>query len=263
MVESIRSALFVPATRPERFAKASAAGADAVILDLEDAVAAADKDAARANLTADSPLPVIVRINAIGTAWHDADLAAIAGAGFAAAMLPKSEDPAALARVVTALDSTPVIALLETARGLAKARDLAATCGVVRLAFGSVDYCADLGCAHDRDVLLPARSELVLASRLAGIAAPMDGVTVRLDDPSETGADAVHARALGMTGKLCIHPAQISPVHAAFAPSTNEVDWARRVLAAGDGAVQVDGQMVDRPVRLRARAILSASGIAE
>lgn len=245
--------LFVPATRPDRFAKAAASGADAVILDLEDAVAAADKDTARAALTADLGLPVLLRINAAGTEWHKADLAAAARLPLAAVILPKAEEAATVAAVAEATGH-PVIALIETARGLAAARSIA---GAARqLAFGSVDFCADLGCAHDRAMLLPARFELVLASRLAGIAPPIDGVTLRIEGP-EPGSDAAHARALGMGGKLCIHPAQVAPVLAAFATTAAEIDWATRVLASGDGAVAVDGEMVDEPVRARARAILS------
>lgn len=259
MVNSIATPLFVPASKPERFVKAAASGADAVILDLEDAVAAADKDSARAALDAAfTDLPVIVRINAIGTPWHAADLAAVSGKGFAAVILPKSETAETVAQVVAALPGLPVIALIESALGLANARAIAAVDGVARLAFGSVDFCADLGCAHLRDILLPARSELVLASRLGGIAAPIDGVTVQLDDPAVTRDDAGHARDLGMTGKLCIHPKQIAEVKRAFAPSEVEISWAKRVLASGDGAVSVDGAMVDEPVRIRARAILAA-----
>lgn len=254
---SIRAPLFVPANRPERFAKAAAAGTDAVILDLEDAVAADAKDAARAALAADfTDLPVLVRINAAGTPWHDADVAAVAGVPVAGVILPKAET-ASGCTAVARTTGNPVIALIESARGLAEARAIAAAEGVERLAFGSIDYCADLGCAHLRDVLLPVRSELVLAARLAGIAAPIDGVTVQLDDPQVSFDDAAHARALGMTGKLCIHPKQLDAVKRAFAPSEAERDWARRVLASGDGAVSVDGAMVDEPVRIRARAILA------
>lgn len=257
MVTAIRAPLFVPADRPERFARAAACGADAVILDLEDAVAASAKDVARAALTAGfTALPVIVRINASGTPWHAADVAAVAGLPVAAAILPKAEDAGTVAGVARAL-GRPVIALIESARGLANARAIASAEGVHRLAFGSIDFCADLACAHLREVLLPARSELVLASRLAGIAAPIDGVTVQLDDPAASHEDAVHARALGMTGKLCIHPKQVAAVKRAFAPTAQEIDWARRVLASGDGAVSIDGAMVDEPVRIRARAILS------
>lgn len=260
MVGTIRAPLFVPANRPERFGKAAASGTDAVILDLEDAVAVDAKDAARAALTKDfTALPVIVRINAQGTPWHDADMAAVAALHPAAVILPKAED-AGLAASAAAILGVPVIALVESARGLAQARAIATAPGVVRLAFGSVDFCADLGCAHLREVLLPARAELVLASRLAGIAAPIDGVTVQLDDPGASHDDAAQARALGMTGKLCIHPRQVAEVRRTFAPTDAERDWARRVIASGEGAVSVDGAMVDEPVRIRARAILSDAG---
>lgn len=256
----IRAPLFVPANRPERFAKAAASGADAVILDLEDAVAVDAKDIARDALQVGfTDLPVLVRINAAGTAWHEADLGAVAALGCAAVILPKAEDPATCTRVAQ-LTGRPVIALIESALGLANARAIAQAEGVMRLAFGSVDFCADLGCEHLRDVLLPARSELVLASRLAGIAAPIDGVTVQLDDMSVSSSDTTHARALGFTGKLCIHPRQIAAVLGAFAPTEQQIEWARKVLASGDGAVSVDGAMVDEPVRIRARAILGQTG---
>jgi citrate lyase subunit beta / citryl-CoA lyase len=259
MVEAVRAPLFVPATRPERFARAANSGADAVILDLEDAVAHDQKDKARAALaTGFTDLPVIVRINAIDTIWHAEDVAAMRSLAPAAVMLPKSEDAAEIAGLSEMLEGLPLIALIETARGLANVRAIAAVSDVQRLAFGSVDFCADLGCAHQRDILLPARSELVLASRLAGIAAPIDGVTVQLDDPSLVRDDTLHARAIGMTGKLCIHPVQIAEVLGGCTPSETEVEWARRVLASGDGAASVAGQMVDEPVRIRARAILAA-----
>lgn len=257
MVAYIRVPLFVPADKPERFTKAAASGADAVILDLEDAVAIDAKDAARAALDASfTGLPVIVRINAYGTPWHDADIAAVARLPVSRVILPKAED-AALCSSVASVTGKPVIALIESARGLVNARGIAAANGVTRLAFGSIDFCADLGCAHLREVLLPVRSELVLASRLAGIAAPIDGVTVQLDDLSAIHDDATHARSMGMTGKLCIHPKQVEAVRRAFSPTEGEIDWAQRILASGDGAVSVDGAMVDEPVRIRARAILA------
>lgn len=259
MVSTIRAPLFVPANRPERFAKAAGSEADAVILDLEDAVAPEAKDAARAALSVSfTDKPVLVRINAWGTPWHAQDVAAVKALAPAAVVLPKSEDPSVLADL--AGQGLPVVALIESARGLAQARAIAAVAGVVRLAFGSIDFCADLGCEHLREVLLPVRSELVLASRLAGIAAPIDGVTVQLDDPAVTRDDTRHTRALGMTGKLCIHPKQIAEVLATFSPTEAEIAWATRVLASGDGAVSVDGAMVDEPVRIRARAILAQVG---
>lgn len=251
-----RAPLFVPADRPERFAKAAASGADAVILDLEDAVAAEAKTEARAQLSADfTDLPVIVRINAAASPYHVEDLAAVAALPVAGVMLAKAETAEGAAAVAAACGK-PVIALIESALGLANARDIARADGVARLAFGSIDFCADLGAEHLREVLLPARFELVLASRLSGIAAPIDGVTTRLDDPAVTFEDTAHARSLGMSGKLCIHPKQIAEVKRAFAPSAAEIDWAQRVLASGDGAAKVDGEMVDEPVRIRARQIL-------
>ncbi|WP_269581147.1 HpcH/HpaI aldolase/citrate lyase family protein [Roseibium sp. Sym1] len=265
MVTSVQAPLFVPANRPERFAKAALSDADAVILDLEDAVPAAEKDSARANLAADfTDKPVLVRINAAGTTSFQADVDALKALDVAAVILPKAEETTNVTALWTALDGrVPVIALIETAAGLANARALASLEGVVRLAFGSIDYCADLGCAHKREVLLPVRSELVLASKLAGIAAPIDGVTADLADPEAAYTDAAHAKDLGMTGKLCIHPKQIDEVRRAFAPTKAECDWAGRVLASGDGAATVDGAMVDEPVRIRARAILAAASRGE
>lgn len=253
-------ALFVPANRPERFEKAARAGADAVIFDLEDAVAADAKDAARAALSSGfTSAPVVVRVNGLGTPWHVADMAALADGGFAAVMVPKAEATTAFAALCETAP-IPVIALVETARGLADARQLARTTNVARLAFGSIDYCADLGCAHTRDALLAARSELVLASRLAGLAPPVDGVTTAIDDVHAIPGDARYARDLGFGGKLAIHPRQIAAIRDGFAPDDAEVAWAHKVLASGDGAAAVDGAMVDEPVRIRARAILGRLG---
>jgi citrate lyase subunit beta/citryl-CoA lyase len=249
------AALFVPADRPERFAKAAASGADAIIIDLEDAVAPAAKSAARDALRTPGALPdaaiIFIRVNAIGTGWHEADMAALAGLRIAGVMLPKAESAQGIATI-----SLPIIALIETARGLAAARAIAAA-GVAQLAFGSVDYAADLGLAHERDPLLCARAELVLASRLAGLPPPLDGVTLSIDDDAGIEDDARHAAKLGFGAKLCIHPRQIVAVHAGFAPSEADIAWAQRILATGEGgAVAVDGAMVDAPVRRRAEQIL-------
>jgi len=260
LVDTLRTFLFVPANRPERYAKAEAAGADAAILDLEDAVPADAKNDAREALRTDfSDRPVLLRVNADRTPWHHADIEYARSLPFAGIILPKAEDATSVARFAGEVQK-PVIALIESARGLSNARQIAKTEGVVRLAFGSVDFCADLGSAHERDILLPARFELVLASRLAGIAAPIDGVTLEVNSAEAASSDAAHARALGMGGKLCIHPAQVEPVMSAFRPSEKEIAWAKTVLASGDGAVSVDGVMVDEPVRIRARAILEQNG---
>lgn len=252
--------LFVPADRPERFAKAAGSGADAVILDLEDAVGADAKELARSALWQPGILPtgidVFVRINASNTIWHEGDINALAGLQIAGIMLAKAES----ANQIEALHrraKRPVIALIESARGFAACRDIACAIGVMRLAFGSIDYAADLGMAHVRDALLAARLEIVLASRLAGLPAPIDGVTTAIDDDGLIADDASYASALGFGGKLCIHPKQIAAVLRGFAPSDAEVAWARRIIEAPEGgAVSVDGTMVDAPVRLRARQIL-------
>lgn len=249
--------LFVPADRPERYSKAASSGTDAVIIDLEDAVAVSRKDFGRSSLqTQFTDLPVLIRVNAYGTPWHEDDLKVVAALQVAGFILPKAESCETVIAACQAVGA-PVIPLIETAAGLANARSLAATDGVVRLAFGSIDFCADLACAHLRDVLSPARFELVLASRLANIAAPLDGVTAQLDDLEMTFRDAAHARALGMMGKLCIHPTQIAEVKRAFSPSREEINWAEQIVASGDGAVTINGAMVDEPVRARARLILS------
>lgn len=259
-LEAIRAPLFVPGDRPERFSKAAASGADAVILDLEDAVPADSKDEARVRLRTDfTSLPVIIRINPFGTPWHDADVAAAVALQPAALMVPKAREGSHLAGLA-ARTGLPLLALIETAGGIAEARRIAAMPSVCRLAFGSLDYANDLGCAHERAALLHARSELVLASRLGGLAAPIDGVTAQIGDPEAAREDARHARAVGLGGKLCIHPRQVAVVQEAFAPTQAEIDWAQRVITAGNGATAVDGEMVDPPVRARALAILARAG---
>jgi citrate lyase subunit beta / citryl-CoA lyase len=254
-IASIVAPLFVPANRSERFAKAAASGADAVILDLEDAVPADAKHIARAALSSFAlDCPLIVRINGVGTPWHEEDCAAIGALSLAAIMLPKTERVEDLARLRSI---APVIALVETARGVAESRGIAQSGMAARLAFGSVDYAADLGCDHDYDLLYAARAELVLASRLGNLPPPIDGVTTDLASTVTADRDARAARALGFGGKLLIHPSQVDIVLDAFRPSVAEIDWARRIIDSGDGAVRLDGAMVDEPVRIRARAVLA------
>ncbi len=253
--------LFVPADRPDRWAKAFAAGADAVILDLEDGVAASAKPGARRALREGrdaidaAPCPILVRVNARSSDDYSLDLDAVRDLGLAGVMLAKAET-AADVEATSAATGAPVVALIETARGLAAARLIAAACA--RIAFGSIDFAADLGTAHTPAALAPARSELVLASRLADRPAPIDGVTTSIKDPDLVRADAAHACELGFSGKLLIHPAQIAPAMDGFRPSEDDVAWAERILSARGalGAAAVDGAMVDAPVFLRAEQIL-------
>ena len=250
--------LFVPADRPERLAKALGAGADAVVIDLEDAVAGDRKRIGRdalisaAAMIASAPVPAIVRINATDAETHEADCRAVAELRLAAVMLPKVESPEAVTRAQR-MTGHQIWALVESARGLAVARSVAPC--AARLAFGSIDFAADLGSAHSREALLAARSEIVLASRLAGLASPIDGVTTAILDHDQTRADAAYAAALGFAGKLLIHPSQIAPAREGFRPSDEEIAWAERVLAAQGGAVAIGGTMVDAPVRRRAQQI--------
>lgn len=256
-IDAVVAPLFVPANRLDRLDKAAASGADALIVDLEDAVAETQKEAARQALAAIAlpALPVILRVNAAGTRWHADDLAMAAGKGFAAIMLPKAEDPAEIADVRRATGSG-IVALVETARGVDVLDRIAGAPGVRRLAFGSVDFAADLGCAHEPESLLFARSRIVLASRLAGIAAPLDGVTLAVADEAAAEADARRAMTLGFSGKLCIHPRQVGPVLRGFSPSPAELSWADKVLSAStEGAVALEGTMIDAPVRRRAEQI--------
>ena len=264
-ISAIALPLFLPADRIERYGKAFEAGADAVILDLEDGVAPDRKDQARAALVgqraaiATAACPVMVRINAGGSAAQPGDIAAIASLPLAAILLPKAETAADVAALAKATGRA-VLALIESAKGITAAREIART--GARLVFGSIDYAADIGCAHTRQALLTARSELVLACRLAGIAPPLDGVTTSTKDTALVRDDAAHAAELGFAGKLLIHPAQLEPARAGFRPPTDEIAWARRVLEAGrgQGATSVDGAMVDAPVLVRAERILARHG---
>ncbi|MFF7397541.1 HpcH/HpaI aldolase/citrate lyase family protein [Achromobacter sp. NPDC008082] len=302
-----RSLLFVPGDRPDRYARAVASGAHAVILDLEDAVAPAAKAQARAEVVAwlAQGGQGIVRINAADTEWYHEDVQALQGleggeglpgsegqglhgrpgqqgpgrqvpgqqgqaqqgqaqqgAPGAGVMLPKA-DAATVAQTVQALPGRPIITLLETVRGYMDLHKMARLPGVARIAFGSVDFAVDSGIADEGDAMTAIRTEIVLACRHAGLAAPIDGVSLEFNDPEQMQADARRARQLGFGGKLCIHPRQVAAVNAAFQPTPSEQDWARRVLAAFDAshgaATALDGKMIDKPVVERARRIAAES----
>jgi len=258
--------LFVPADRPERYSGAIASGADAVIIDLEDAVTPDRKQEARASLCMElnaatvTAIPILVRINGIGTPWHSDDLAAVsdlfATGRIAGIVLPKAEAAADIETIRAGLDrDAEIIALVETAAGLASADEIARAAD--RIAFGSIDFAADLCCEHSREALLLARSRLVIAARVAGKPAPVDGVTRSTRDEAEIEQDARYGASLGLKAKLLIHPAQIAPARRGLAPTEAELAWSQRILAGiGDGsAVMIDGQMVDAPVIARARQI--------
>lgn len=249
--------LFVPGDRPDRFERALASGADAVLCDLEDAVAADAKDAARALVAeaAAAGARVAVRVNAVGTTWHRADVAMAVEHGLPV-VLPKADRAAVVALGEVAVE---VLALVETARGLIDAVDVAASPSVTRLALGHLDLATDLGVDPDvGEVVDHARAALVVASAAARLVGPVDGVTPQLRDPDRLVADLARAERLGLRGKLCIHPDQVTTAADRFAPSSQELAWARTVVGAEcDGVAVVDGQMVDAPVLARARQVLA------
>ena len=262
---SPRSYLFVPGNRPDRFAKACAAGADAVVIDLEDSVAAGDKSSARAAVAAwlTPAQPVFVRVNVANSEWFGEDLKLGGKPGIAGVLLPKAERIEDIRVVAEHFGAAaPLLLQIETAQGFWNALEMAGSNGVQRLLFGSIDFQLDLGMAAEEDELLYFRSQIVLVSRLAGIQSPVDGVTTDINSPDRVRADTLRAKRLGFGGKMCIHPKQVPVVNECFAPTAEEEAWARRVVDASaavhGGATSVDGKMVDRPVLARAEKILES-----
>ncbi|REJ07021.1 CoA ester lyase [Microbacterium bovistercoris] len=261
--------LFCPADRPERYAKA-AERADAVILDLEDAVAPDTKDAARAALIAGAhgldPARVIVRVNPIGTADHEADLDAIAETHFRTLMIAKSESADAIADLRPGYN---IVALCETARGVVEAERIAAVDRVVALMWGAEDLVASLGGSSSRfpngqyrDVARAARARVLLAAGAHGKAA-IDAVHLDIADVDGLRAEASDAVASGFAATACIHPSQVEIVRDAYRPADEEIAWARRVIDAASGERGVfafEGRMVDEPVVRHARAVLGRAG---
>jgi citrate lyase subunit beta/citryl-CoA lyase len=263
--------LFVPANRPDRFAKSLATRADAVIVDLEDAVPLSEKAAARDAIRRDltpwleqCPQRLVLRINACGTPFWDDDLRLVEELGIRHLMLPKTESVEQLSSVTSALSFTPVlIPMIESAKGVDQLKAIAAHPNTLRLSLGNIDLQLSLGlqCGPDELELLPVRHQILLASRLAEIAAPIDGVTVQIESQAQLSADILRAKRLGFRAKLCIHPKQVDGVIEGFQPSAQEVEYAQAVVAADKaakgGVVQLNGKMVDRPVVMLAQSVLA------
>lgn len=273
---SARTLLFAPGNRPERFDKALRSGADAIVLDLEDSVPPAEKPAAREAVGRAWPalqaagLPLVVRINAVGSDAGFADLEWLARLHRpAGVMVPKAESAAALGRVMERLQGVPILPLIESAAGHAALAEIAGAASVLRLVVGHIDFMADTGlqCSDDEHELTPLRFAVAMATRLGRLAPAVDGVTVRIDDEERLRQDTRRALRFGFGAKLCIHPRQVGVVHAGLAPSAEEVEWARRVISAdaasGSAAVQLDGRMVDLPVVLQARQTLARAAAVE
>ena len=261
--KSARSYLFVPANRTERFLKAIGTNADAVIIDLEDAVPVELKNSARETLDAwlsqHPQHEVMLRLNSRQTAWFEHDLQLLKHPNISAVVLPKTESIADVLAVL-AVRNVKVFPLIETAVGMAKVREIATAPYVSALMFGSIDFQVDLNMNGGYLELLSFRNELVLASTLAGIHAPIDGVTVDFKNEDIVQLETTQAKNLGFAGKLCIHPLQVDIVNQTFSPTESEILWAKQVIdivdeSAGQ-AVSLNGKMIDLPVILKAQKIL-------
>lgn len=272
-LSDVCSFLFVPATQPERYSKALASGAGGIIIDLEDAVGLDDKARARdllknawASISLEQKHRVIVRCNAPGTSFYAADLVLAKELDVSYLMIPKSESRDQINRAAAELKNTAFIPMIETPLGLHHLDQIASAQQVLRIALGNLDMQVVLGihCDENETELDTARFMMVLASKLAQIAPPIDGVTPSTDDEARIFTHTQKAKRFGFGAKLCIHPKQIPVVKRAFAPSPEEISWAERVitadLASKGQAAKVDGGMIDRPVVLLARRILGLAG---
>ena len=285
-----RTFLFAPGDHPRRAEKVMQVGADAAILDLEDAVAisakVAARDAVNAALARARACRAYVRVNAFDTPFCFGDVQSVIGPLLDGIVLPKLEDAAQLiavdwmigsleaARGLT-LGSVDVMPIVETARGLTALRDLARAAAALpsrrvrRLAFGAGDYTTDLGITWtlEEDELAPARSEFVLASRAAGLEPPVDTVFIELRETAAFERSCARGAVLGFQGRMCIHPDQVGVANAAYSPTEAEIARARKIVAAfaeaeakGLASIQVDGRFVDYPIVQRAERILAVAG---
>lgn len=267
----LRCLLFVPGLNPERFSKALAAGADAICVDLEDAIAMSRKTEAREVVLAwllsgaVADRRVWVRVNPADSAEGMRDIAALGGIGLpVSVLLPKVETPAALGTVMAALPrGSRIIAIVETTRGIANVEAIAATPGLIALLFGPGDLSAALGCASDGPALLYARSRTILAARLAGCQV-LDGPWFDLADSAGAGRAARIAADTGFDGKVAVHPRQVPEILGGFRPTQDEADTARRILAAFSdpalGVTMIDGRLVDGPLIENARRVIRKLG---
>jgi citrate lyase beta subunit len=255
----LRSVLYLPANRSSAVAKARTLAADAVILDLEDAVQPDAKGDARAAAVAAAleggwgQRALFLRVNGIGTPWHADDMAAAHVDGFAGIVVPKVDTPAEAAGVVKHAGGRPVLAMIETPAGVINAAAIAATPGVAALTAGMADLAKALNCGADaaRTPLLYSLSAIVIAARAAGIAC-FDGVCTEFRNEAAFRAEAAQAKLLGFDGKTLIHPTQVDPCNAVFSPSAAEIAHAQAQIAAyeaalgaGRGVATLDGQMVE------------------
>ena len=276
MERPLRSVLFVPGVRPDRFSSAVSSGADAVVFDLEDSVDAARKAEARQHLAEILPrlglttlVQRFVRVNQASSDWFFDDLDFVRGlSGIDGIVVPKTESPEQIAGVASSVGGSHVIPLIETSRGVLHAPAIAAAVGGVRaILFGAEDLTAELGIPRtvDGDELVYPRAQVVMAAASVGADA-IDAVFIDIASPDLLRQDAIRGRSLGFRGKMAIHPDQIATINEVFTPSADEIDRARRLVQAfddaarrGEAVVRVDDKMVDAPVVARARRVLATT----
>lgn len=271
-INALQTLLFVPANRPERFDKALASGADAIIIDLEDAVPGAEKDTASHTLSiwleSQPANSVLIRINGTGSPWFNQDVSLCRSPAVAAIVVPKANDPQALSELAN-LSEKPLLPFIESALAFSLLNDIATASGVTRLLFGKLDFALDLGMDYpppageplDELAFLYARSQLVMCSRVHGLGAPIDAIYTALHDAKGLTDYARQGMRLGFSGFLLIHPAQVLPAQKALSPTSAQITWANHVLAAEQqekgAVVAVDGNMVDTPVMARAKRVMA------
>jgi citrate lyase subunit beta/citryl-CoA lyase len=283
-----RTWLFAPGNHARKVEKVFGVGADVAILDLEDAVAVAEKVAARGAVAAALAMPRLcrayVRVNALDTGFSFGDLEAVVRSGLDGIVLPKVERAADIQMVdwvIGALEQkhglTPgaidLMPILETGRGIAAAREICAAGGrLKRVSFGAGDYTSDMGMEwtmteHEVD---PARADVVLASRINDLEPPIDTVFIHIREHDAFSTSCALVRQSGFQGKLCIHPDQVGPANAAFTPTADELAWAHRIVAAfsvaeaaGSASIQVEGYFVDYPIVERARRVVALAEAVE
>ncbi|WP_448212047.1 HpcH/HpaI aldolase/citrate lyase family protein [Colwellia sp. MEBiC06753] len=263
MANLLRSLLFVPGSKPERFAKADAAGSDLICIDLEDAVLPADKDIARTaaiDYIEQHNASICVRLNPLDKPLGQQDLAALSKTPPKYLMLAKAEQPAHIAQIHQACPKTNIIALIESITGLENAYEIASQPNVAALMFGGADMSAELGCEFSYEPLLFCRSQLVIAAAKAKVAL-LDVPYIDINNQQGLIAETEKIKALGFSGKAAIHPCQIADIHQAFMPEQAQIQYAQQVLAAVDspdaGVVVVNGRMVDRPIILACQRIIA------
>jgi citrate lyase beta subunit len=275
-MKTFRSLLFVPGIRPERFAKALAAGADAVCIDLEDAVPPHEKAAAREAVIAfvetmpdDRPCAIGVRINPPGTDEGQNDIDAFYASPFVPdfIMVPKAVSASDLAALPMAVGEpdVPIWAVIESVEGLVNTLAIAKSCSPAGgILFGGADFSAEIGTSMDWEPLFYARSTIATQARIAPLTL-LDVPYLDVNNPDGLRAECQRVAALGYNGKACIHPNQVAIVNEVFSPNDATIAWARRVNAAQvdsqGGAVLLDGKLLDAPVYLRAQRILTQAGI--